>query len=446
MNMTLATRSEPVEPQPQSPNRGWAVAELRFDGTLGPAQLVLATNPVEAARTSGPGPERPPPWIDPALEVRLGLVHAAGGRLGKASRAFSRGLRESATPSASRSSAAQLALVEAYQGDLRNAEVHAEAALAGSPQDPRAEQNARLARACIHLERGELLAAGRWLELVEVPLDEQPEPWQATVRLVVKARLLIVTQRPDAAVRLLREQPLAATTGSGWAAGVLSSLRAEALLEAGEPARALAELTPLPPGAVADSSVVIAAARLAVGDLRGADAVLTRAVAELERAPLSLQLRAWLLEARLADDRGNRARCALLVERTFRAAAAEDLWMPVRREWRWLRALVVRDPALRRDHRDVLRELRAADERAAAVAPAPSRRDVPNGQLVVPPLTEREAQVLELLAQMYSTDEIAVALYVSANTVKTHLKGIFGKLCVNRRVDAVRRGRQLGLC
>ena len=55
-----------------------------------------------------------------------------------------------------------------------------------------------------------------------------------------------------------------------------------------------------------------------------------------------------------------------------------------------------------------------------------------------------EGQVLDLLAQMYSTEEIAAALYVSANTVKTHLKGIFGKLCVNRRVDAVRRGGSSG--
>jgi LuxR family maltose regulon positive regulatory protein len=61
-------------------------------------------------------------------------------------------------------------------------------------------------------------------------------------------------------------------------------------------------------------------------------------------------------------------------------------------------------------------------------------------------LTEREGQVLELLGQMNSTEEIAAALFVSTNTVKTHLKGIFGKLGVNRRVDAVRRGRALGLC
>jgi LuxR family maltose regulon positive regulatory protein len=63
-----------------------------------------------------------------------------------------------------------------------------------------------------------------------------------------------------------------------------------------------------------------------------------------------------------------------------------------------------------------------------------------------PVLTERESQILQLLAQMNSTEEIAAALFVTANTVKTHLKGIFGKFGVNRRVDAVRRGRALGLC
>ena len=67
-------------------------------------------------------------------------------------------------------------------------------------------------------------------------------------------------------------------------------------------------------------------------------------------------------------------------------------------------------------------------------------------QALLEPLTERETQVLELLAQMCSTDEIAAELFVSVNTVKTHLKGIFRKYAVKRRVDAVRRGRELGVC
>jgi LuxR family maltose regulon positive regulatory protein len=65
---------------------------------------------------------------------------------------------------------------------------------------------------------------------------------------------------------------------------------------------------------------------------------------------------------------------------------------------------------------------------------------------VLVPLTERELKVLERLAQLSTTDEIAAELYVSANTVKTHIKSVFLKLAVNRRSDAVRQGRRLGLC
>ena len=85
---------------------------------------------------------------------------------------------------------------------------------------------------------------------------------------------------------------------------------------------------------------------------------------------------------------------------------------------------------------------------ARTVRPAPvaPTLGVDADQLRPSLLTERESQVLELLAQMNSTEEIAAALFVSTNTVKTHLKGIFGKLGVNRRVDAVRHGRTLGLC
>jgi LuxR family maltose regulon positive regulatory protein len=66
--------------------------------------------------------------------------------------------------------------------------------------------------------------------------------------------------------------------------------------------------------------------------------------------------------------------------------------------------------------------------------------------VLIETLTAREAQVLGLLADMCSTDEIASELFLSVNTVKTYVRGILRKLSVNRRVDAVRRGRELGLC
>lgn len=70
---------------------------------------------------------------------------------------------------------------------------------------------------------------------------------------------------------------------------------------------------------------------------------------------------------------------------------------------------------------------------------------MPLWPLVVEELSRREHDVLERLAQMMSTDEIAADLYVSVNTVKTHLKSLYRKLGVNRRSAAVHRARDLRL-
>ncbi|MFF3491758.1 LuxR C-terminal-related transcriptional regulator [Streptomyces sp. NPDC002795] len=58
-------------------------------------------------------------------------------------------------------------------------------------------------------------------------------------------------------------------------------------------------------------------------------------------------------------------------------------------------------------------------------------------------LSARERDVLDRLAQMMTTEEIANELYLSVNTVKTHLKSVYRKLAVSRRSAAVRRAREL---
>jgi LuxR family transcriptional regulator, maltose regulon positive regulatory protein len=64
---------------------------------------------------------------------------------------------------------------------------------------------------------------------------------------------------------------------------------------------------------------------------------------------------------------------------------------------------------------------------------------------LVEPLSEREMEVLKLLAQGYSDKEIAGALFIAPETVHKHLKNIYGKLDVHRRTEAVARARELGL-
>ncbi|WP_427167799.1 LuxR C-terminal-related transcriptional regulator [Streptomyces sp. C1-1] len=68
-----------------------------------------------------------------------------------------------------------------------------------------------------------------------------------------------------------------------------------------------------------------------------------------------------------------------------------------------------------------------------------------DGRPPVAPLSTREHDVLRRLAEMMTTEEIAAELYLSVNTVKTHLKSVYRKLAVSRRSAAVRRARELEL-
>ncbi|HEX5008505.1 MAG TPA: response regulator transcription factor [Hyphomonadaceae bacterium] len=60
-------------------------------------------------------------------------------------------------------------------------------------------------------------------------------------------------------------------------------------------------------------------------------------------------------------------------------------------------------------------------------------------------ISDREFEVLELLAAGRSNKEISARLNVSPNTVKTHVANLYGKLEVRRRTEAVLRARELGM-
>lgn len=64
---------------------------------------------------------------------------------------------------------------------------------------------------------------------------------------------------------------------------------------------------------------------------------------------------------------------------------------------------------------------------------------------LVEPLTERESDVLQLIASGLSNKDIQEQLFISNNTVRTHIKNLYGKLGVNNRTQAVLRAQELRL-
>ena len=89
----------------------------------------------------------------------------------------------------------------------------------------------------------------------------------------------------------------------------------------------------------------------------------------------------------------------------------------------------VRDAATR------IRASRGANAGVESVADVPAE----------PPLTNRERQVLGLLADGLGNKQIAARLGISANTVKTHLELLFDKLGVSSRTEAVATAARRGL-
>ncbi len=90
-------------------------------------------------------------------------------------------------------------------------------------------------------------------------------------------------------------------------------------------------------------------------------------------------------------------------------------------------------------------ELKIENEELKIAAPHASQFSILNSQFLVEPLSERELEVLRLLAEGRDNAEIARALVVAVSTIKSHINHIFSKLGVGNRLEAVLRARQLNL-
>ncbi|HWN28328.1 MAG TPA: LuxR C-terminal-related transcriptional regulator, partial [Actinomycetospora sp.] len=165
-----------------------------------------------------------------------------------------------------------------------------------------------------------------------------------------------------------------------------------------------------------------------LGDLDAARAVL----GAVRGGPVRTRVDAGVVGALLAHASGDGDRAADLLEEALIAAAPCGLRRPF-----------LAEPDLAPLLAQCLERGSAAAEFALDLLGRPTPAHERRG--LVDPLTERERLALRYLASSLSNTEIAAALYVSVNTVKTHQRAVYRKLGADGRRDAVRRARELGL-
>jgi LuxR family maltose regulon positive regulatory protein len=144
---------------------------------------------------------------------------------------------------------------------------------------------------------------------------------------------------------------------------------------------------------------------------------------------------ALILGALLHEQSGEMKLASMWLERALALAEPEGYIRPFLDEGPKIAVLLKR-----LTQTDYVRTLLAAFPTVAA----PTNRSQPI-EGIIEPLSERELEVLRLLAQGLKYAEIAARLIVSMNTVRFHVKSIYGKLNVDKQVKAIERARELRL-
>ena len=188
----------------------------------------------------------------------------------------------------------------------------------------------------------------------------------------------------------------------------------------------------------ADLRLAIAALQLAEGDADEATHVIAPVIqggAAVVHRP-SAMTEAHVLDALAHEQLGDRREAEASLERALDAAEPEGIVLPsvlipVRDILERLPPYRTAHPTLRQTILDVLN------------GEAQGRARTPSGP--VDELSDAELRVVRYLPSNLQAPEIASELFVSTNTVRTHLRHIYAKLGVHGRAEAVARARELGL-
>ncbi len=337
-----------------------------------------------------------------------------------------------------------LALLEALRGRLNRAvELAAGASPAGQDGTEMAGPAcgaAEVALALIHLERNERHDARDRLKRADAALRIRPERLVGAAACLVVARHRLAEGRAKAAAEMIA-RARHGWSPPGWLDHMLTLLESRAYAAAGDLSSAVGIAERANPGARIDATVALAHAWLDAGDDQAAGQALENGPDDADEAQDRNRLDRWLIDARLGYSRGDQAQGRRSLQRALGLAEPEQLRLPFAMQAAWIRPVLRSDPHLAEAHRHLLEPGLLDPGRGPAELPAAGQA-VP---MIVEQLSGREREVLSLLSGMLSTAEVASELYISVNTVKTHLKSIYRKLAATHRGEAVRRARQLEL-
>ena len=358
------------------------------------------------------------------------------------------------------------ALAEAWYGDLTAARRSAadvltghgtlESALPGAdrpelgrPEAGRLElgqaaELAGLAQALLSLRRDDLSSAQRLLEGIDPELTGQfpGEPSVSAVAALIRARVLLADGDATGATALLSR--LRETWGPAHPAlaDVLTIAEGEVALRVGNTGRARAVLLLVEEGEHfdrADGRLLRGGLLIAEGDFKSAlEAVEPCLDGAADGVTLQEQISGLLIAAAAQRRLGLADEAGWLLEQALTLAEPEGAYRAFLDAGAAVRSAMTVLIAPTSRHAGFAGRIL---ERFDAQAPRPSG---PADAASVP-LTDSERAVLRFLPSHMTNEEISQALFLSINTVKTHLRSAYRKLGVSSRREAIARGRRLGL-
>ncbi len=291
------------------------------------------------------------------------------------------------------------------------------------------------------VSQGRLEEGGRSLEQAERVLRTEVEP-AAGMRLRYARGLLdLLSGRPEAALSAFRaaEQLAGVLVTEHALARRLRSHTLQTLVRLGQTQRAEQALAAMgeeerDSGQMRNATAVL---RLAQDDPEAAAAALAPIIdgsVSLVDAHL-WDIQAWLLEAIARDALGEAGATRRALEHAVGLAKPEGLLFPFLLDP--APGLLDRHRRLGTAHAVLISEILNVLSGSEAHEGSPPR--------LIEPLSESEIRVLRYLPTKLSAPEIADQLYLSVNTVKTHMRHAYDKLGVHRRHEAVEQARALGL-